>query len=237
MIVSAHQPAFNPWLGYLHKILTSERFVVMDDVQYEKNSFINRNRILQKCTAIMLTIPVELSGHTQKVVADMRCAGERWKEKHLRTIRQAYSKAPLFDTVFPRVESIYAIDSRYLKDYTDAFLDFLLDYLDVKTEVIYASSLGLKGRKLEYVLELCEKCDADIFIFGRHGKEYADIDYMRSRGVEPYFQDYRHPIYRQRCDTFQPYMGVLDLLFNEERDAVEDIIFDSNVKREELKSR
>ena len=43
MIISAHQLAYNPWLGLIHKVLLSDIFVVMDDVQYEKNSFINRN--------------------------------------------------------------------------------------------------------------------------------------------------------------------------------------------------
>ena len=45
-ILSAHQPAFMPWLGYLHRISISDNFIILDDVQFEKNSFTNISNIL-----------------------------------------------------------------------------------------------------------------------------------------------------------------------------------------------
>ena len=45
MILSGHQPSYIPWLGLFHKIAISDIFCFMDSVQYEKNSFINRNKI------------------------------------------------------------------------------------------------------------------------------------------------------------------------------------------------
>jgi len=67
MIISAHQPAYNPWLGYFHKLLLCDVFVIMDDVQFEKNSFINRNKIFSKPEGTMLTIPCSMKNHTEKI--------------------------------------------------------------------------------------------------------------------------------------------------------------------------
>ena len=46
MIISIHQPAYLPWLGYFDKINKSDLFVFLDTVQFQKNSFQNRNMIL-----------------------------------------------------------------------------------------------------------------------------------------------------------------------------------------------
>ena len=45
MILAAHQPQYLPWLGYLHKIASADVFLILDDVQYKKNKWQNRNRI------------------------------------------------------------------------------------------------------------------------------------------------------------------------------------------------
>jgi hypothetical protein len=59
MIVGIHQPNFIPWLGYFYKILKSDIFIILDDVQYTKNSFINRNKIKTPNNSQWLTLPVK----------------------------------------------------------------------------------------------------------------------------------------------------------------------------------
>ena len=44
--VAIHQPAYLSWLGYFDKIMRSDIFLFLDTVQFEKDSFINRNQIL-----------------------------------------------------------------------------------------------------------------------------------------------------------------------------------------------
>ena len=44
-ICSAHQPAFLPWLGLIHKIMVSDTFVVMDIAKFRKRAFMHRNKI------------------------------------------------------------------------------------------------------------------------------------------------------------------------------------------------
>lgn len=234
MILSAHQPAYNPWLGLLHKILLSDVFVVMDDVQFEKNSFTNRNKILQNESEVMLSIPLEMKGYKEKSIKDMKIADGMWKVKHKKSIEQSYKKAPYFERVFNELEKIYAIKSDFLIDYTDAYLNFFVDYLKIETKIIHASSLGIKSKKLFYVIEMCEKLKADTFVFGALGKEYADEKVLNAHGIRAYFQSYNHPTYTQNSKTFHPYMGIIDLLFHEANPK--EIILKANITKEELQN-
>lgn len=232
MILSAHQSAYNPWLGFVHKILLSDTFVVMDDVQFEKNSFINRNKILQNSNEVMLTIPVETKGYKEKTIKDMKISNSIWRAKHLRSIEQSYKKAPYFVEVFKELKKVYEIESDFLIDYTNAYLDFLTSYMQVETNIIYASSLGIKAKKLDYVIELCQKTGADKFVFGSLGKKYANEETLMKNGIKPYFQSYNHPLYKQNSNSFHPYIGIIDLLFYEKE--AKKVILENNVTKEEL---
>ena len=71
MIMSAHQPAYLPWLGYFDKIRRSDIFIFLDTVQYEKNSFTNRNKIKSQNGPIWLSIPVIKTDHFDKIMSEM----------------------------------------------------------------------------------------------------------------------------------------------------------------------
>jgi len=235
MIISAHQPAYNPWLGLIHKLLLSDTFVVMDDVQFEKNSFINRNKILQNSNEVMLTIPVKTKDYKLKTIKEIEVLDNRWQIKHLKSIKQSYIKSKNFEVIFEQLKEIYELKSDYLIDYTNAYLFFVIEYLNIDTKIVFASDLNIKSKKLDYVCELTNKLDGDIFVFGSQGKEYADVNYLNDKNIKPYFQEYKHPEYEQLSKEFYSYMGILDLLFNEDKDKIIDIIFSNNITKETLR--
>jgi hypothetical protein len=71
MIVSIHQPAYLPWMGYLARIAASDIFIYLDTVQFEKNSFTNRNRVKTANGPIWLTVPVQQQGHIGKPMTEL----------------------------------------------------------------------------------------------------------------------------------------------------------------------
>jgi len=62
LIVSINQPAYLPWLGYFNRVANSDLHVVLDHVQYEKNSFTNRNKIRTAQGFSWLTLPLKTKG-------------------------------------------------------------------------------------------------------------------------------------------------------------------------------
>ena len=68
MIVTIHQPEHLPYFGFLDKVNKSDIFVILDDVDFNKNNFQNRNQILTQNGAKWLSIPVEMSGVKDKYI-------------------------------------------------------------------------------------------------------------------------------------------------------------------------
>ena len=105
MILSAHQPAYLPWLGYFDKIIKSDVFVFLDTVQFEKNSFINRNKIKTPQGSVWLTVPVKLKGHLDvpllKIEIDHKI---NWQKNHLKSIYLNYKKAPHYKEGYFKIE-------------------------------------------------------------------------------------------------------------------------------------
>ena len=233
-LVSAHQPAYLPWLGYFHKILIADKFVVMDDVQFEKNSFINRNVILQNSNKVMLTIPVATKDYKEKPIKDIKVSDLKWQSKHLKTITQSYCKSNYFSLIMPHLEEMFAINSDFLIDYTDYFLRFCVKYFNIKTEIIHASSLGICSKKLDYVIELTKKVHGGAFLFGSQGKDYADLNYVNSNNLKGLFQNYHSPRYNQLSKVFIEGLSILDLIFNEPADIIKSIILSGNKSKDEF---
>jgi len=215
MIMSAHQPAYLPWLGYFDKIKRSDIFVFLDTVQFEKNSFTNRNRIKTKNGPIWLSVPVIKTDHFDKIMSDMLIDNRtHWQKKHLSSIQMSYARAPQFKELFPKLQELYSKEYEYLVDATWDHLMFWLDMLGIQTKIIKSSSLNVTGRKSDLVLDLCKATGADHYISGAMGKDYLRVDDFDRERISVEFQDYQHPVYPQLYDGFTPNMGIVDFAMN-----------------------
>lgn len=235
-IISIHQPAYLPWLGYVHKIMISDVFVFLDTVQFEKNSFTNRNKILTSNGPLWLTVPVRIKGHTEAVLKDLRISPDfRWKEKHLKSIMANYSRCDYFGDIFPEIESFISNAGDDFSDFIFDMTKYYMEIIGIDTELVRASLLPVAGVKSELVKNICEYFEADIYISGLLGRNYIDIDSFYSCGIKVVFQDYAHPTYEQQYEEFTPGMSVLDLLMNVGPKRAMDVIMDGNIKKNELK--
>ena len=109
MIVAIHQPQYLPWLGYFNKMMASDIFCYLDNVQYKKNEWQNRNKILSKDGWQWLTVPV-LHRFGQDIREIVINSTERWRHKHLQALQTNYAKAPFFKKYFPEIQSLYETD-------------------------------------------------------------------------------------------------------------------------------
>lgn len=215
MILTAHQPAYMPWLGYFNKLIRSDVFVFLDTVQYEKNSFINRNRIKTPQGAIWLTVPVKIKGHTALTLRETEIDNrQNWKEKHLKSIQLNYRKASRFDTCFPRLEALYGEDYSLLADMCFRHLEFWLNEMGIEKNVVRSSSLPIGSRKSDLIFDLCRHFGADYYISGALGRNYLDEEKFKDTGIQVEYQDYRHPAYPQLHGAFMPNLGIVDFWMN-----------------------
>lgn len=214
-VVSAHQPMYLPWLGFFHKIAVSDVFLVMDDVQFEKNSFSNRNKIKGSNGDFWLTVPVALKGHTESYIKDTAIDNtQKWKKKHLKSIEESYRKAPYFDQYISFFRECYAQDWDKLVDLTTYMLKWFLKELNIKTDVQIMSEFNFDAKKSDLVLAICQEFDAHVYFSGALGKDYLDTEMFKDNDIHVMFQDYKHPEYEQLNKDFISHLSIIDVLFN-----------------------
>ncbi len=234
MILTAHQPVYLPWLGLFHKIAIADAFCYFDDVQYQIKDFNGRNKIKILDGSIWLTVPVKSKGYRDKKIREIEIDNsQNWKSKHFKSIYLNYKKAPFFAKYSDFFEDTYKKEWRYLTDLNEYMLLWFLKELGIKIDYHKASELNFKGYKSDLVLDMCKKLEADLYIFGSQGKDYAKEENFNREGVKIYFQDYKHPVYSQQNGGFLPYMSIIDLLFNCGDRSLE-ILMEGNITKDEL---
>ncbi len=215
MILSAHQPAYLPWLGYFEKIQRSDIFIYLDTVQFEKNSFINRNKIKTPQGGQWLTIPVKIKGHTNATLIDTEVDdAQPWRTKQLKSIEMNYRKAPNFAECYPKLVALLSIPVTNLAELCWQQLKFWLAEFEIDTKLIRSSDLSITSKKSDLVLDLCKHFNADHYLSGALGRDYLDENDFTATGITVEYQDFSHPIYPQRWGDFTPYMCIIDYWMN-----------------------
>ncbi len=233
MVITIHQPEHLPWLGLFNKIAKAEMFVILDSVQYEKNYFQSRNKILGTNGVQWINIPVNVKGHMDGTIATTEISTApnnlKWKTKYLQTIRQSYGKYPFFDEVYPVLETAILTESPYFCDINIAIIKDFCECLDIHPEYVRSSELSVNGLKSSLILDICKEVGATTYIAGPSGRDYLDMESFKEAGIEVKFNDYAHPVYPQkRTEEFTDHLSALDLFMNCGFEESKRIIMEGN---------
>ncbi|MCZ6677020.1 MAG: WbqC family protein [Candidatus Poribacteria bacterium] len=215
MIVSVHQPQYLPWLGYFDKIDRSDLFVFLDNVQYKKREFQNRNRIRTPSGDVWLTVPVQTKGRYNQPIREVHIDNTAdWRKKHWQSIAHSYQKAPHFSAYKDALELLYHSTWEKLDVLNQFCVRLLMKRLNILTPVVLESELDVSSTRTERIIEICQQVGASTYLSGAGGQAYIDTDRFGEAEIELVYQHYSHPVYPQIHDGFVPYMSVIDLLFN-----------------------
>lgn len=221
MLVAAHQPHFLPWLGYLDKVRKADRFIILDHVQFERQNYQNRARILMSGRVEWLTVPVVQKSRDERIL-DKEIHNEavgrlNWSRRISMTLEHAYGRAPFFREYMPELREILESPWSRLADLDLALLGWCLERFDVRTPLVRSAELEVPGRKSEMVLNACKSVGADAYLGGLGGsRSYLDVPSFESKGVRIVWQEFRPPEYRQHGVDGRtiPGLSSVDLLFN-----------------------
>lgn len=220
MKVAIHQPHYFPWVGYFDKMAKVDAFVLLDQVQFGKNSLMQRNRVVSTNGEIKyLTISADIKSYLMREYRDIQISSQSdWKNRQLNAVKNYYRLTPGFATIFPLFEQFLSQDYSTVCQWTCASIMLIRDILGIKTPIIYQSKVDYDHmmKKSDLVYGICNALNADIYFSGRGGSvEYLDRDKFENNGVKIVFQDFSHPIYPQvNTNVFIPGISILDMLFN-----------------------
>jgi hypothetical protein len=222
VIVSIHQPQYLPWLGYFDKIDKVDVFCFLDNVQFKKNEWQNRNRVKTVQGWQWMTVPVKHRfGQLIKEVEINNTVN--WRRKHLQTLATNYRRAPFFKEYFGLFEEAYSREWELLSELNIYFIEILCALLKLGAKWVLASTLDLRDEPTDRLIDICKVTGANTYFSGRDGVQYMDLDRFDENEIKVVVQDFKHPDYPQLAGVFQPYMSIVDLLFNCGLDSMEKI--------------
>ncbi|MGC9070312.1 MAG: WbqC family protein [Elusimicrobiales bacterium] len=215
MIIAAHQIHFMPGLRYFSKMKDCDVFVFLDDVQYVKREFQNRNKIRTVDGWQYLTLPVITKGRFYQKINEVEINNTvDWKTEHLKAIKINYSKAKYFNDYFSKIEDIYSKDYSKMIDLSMGLIHFFRKHFDIKNKFVFSSELDIKTTSNQRLLEICLKLGADVYLSGIGAKYYLDESLFKLHKIEIVWQNFEIKPYPQVYKGFVENMSALDLLMN-----------------------
>jgi hypothetical protein len=206
-------------MGYFQLINAVDKFIIYDDVNFIKQGWINKNRILVNNTAHVFTVPVKNTSSFVQIhntfVDDKMY--DYWKKKFFRTLEQAYTKAPYFEIVIKCITTVFDNNPTSIKELALSSIEFVCHYLDIKTEIVPTSSTYnnqlLKAESR--IIDLCKKENAQVYINAAGGMELYSRDNFLKEGIQLYFLKSGEINYHQFNKEFVPFLSIIDvMMFN-----------------------
>lgn len=215
MIVSIHQPDYIPWLGLYYKMAHSDVFVYLDDAQYSNEADHNVNKIKTPQGQFKLKVPVEQ--HLGDLICNVRTKDElKWKEKHLKTLKMNYAKAPFFEKIFPGFEDVILSHSGSIADLNMAINRYICGGFGIQTKILKSSDMEIHTAREERVIDICLAVGGTEYLSGNGARVYQTESHFTDRGLKLSYLDYKPVEYQQLWPKtgFLPCMSVLDYIFN-----------------------
>jgi len=220
MKVAIHQPNYVPWAGYFYKIAQCDCFVFLDDAQYTKNSFINRNRIKTSQGENWLTIPVSVS--LGQSICDVK-PQPGWAERHLKTLQQNYAKTAGYKLYVEGIAAVLRAERANLAEINIALVGHICGLLGIATPRLRASELGIAGRSDERLASITAHLGGDAYLSGFGGANYQLQQTFAANKVALETYKFHPPVYKQQWGEFIPGLSILDVLFHCGNDAMQII--------------
>ena len=210
------QPGYLPWLGFFEQMHRADEFVFLDDVQFDKHGWRNRNRIKGPDGPQWLTVPVRISGLSERRICDVEidATQRRWAVRHLQALRSNYGPCPFFDWLYPDLEAELQQPWTHIAELDIALAELLCRKLGLERRVHRSSQLGVGDGRCTRLVEICRRLDCDHYYSGAAASDYLEQTGFTQAGITVTFQDYAHPTYPQRFGPFVSHLSAVDLMFN-----------------------
>ncbi len=215
-IIGIHQPNYLPWLGYFNKIVRSDIFVFLDDVQFTKGGYINRVKIVSPIGSRWLTVPVKVSLGDN--INKVKPVDYKWVSGHKDLLYNTYKKASAFNDVWSDIKEIYdsiPSGSKNLAKINMEIIKRIAKKLNIKTRFVLSSDMDVKGKSDDRLIEIITELASNAtYLSGKGGDKYQDPEKFKNAGITLEYLNFKHPVYPQANETNIPGLSVLDAVFN-----------------------
>ncbi|MBU5350610.1 WbqC family protein [Paenibacillus lautus] len=225
--ICVYQPNVFPPLHYFNRIMNSDVWVMLDDVQLNKK--VGQTRFSLKINGCehLFTIPIP-GGNRVKINAASIAYHHDWIHRLQSTLHHAYRKTPYFETVWSAaIDYIHhhQILNSSFQMFCEQFTLDMLRKLGWYGEIISSAGLATEFKASERIAEIVSNLEGSQYIGGGIGFElYVDLDHFRSRNLSIIVQDWKCPEYPQGKGNFVGNLSILDLISNVSLDDAKELL-------------
>jgi hypothetical protein len=229
MKVAIMQPYVFPYIGYFQLIKLVDIFVLYDDVNYIKQGWINRNKILVSEKEYVFTIPLNdaSSFNSIKETKIHSLLFTKWKKKFMRTLEQSYGRTPHFEKIMTLINSIFDSNFESIMDLAQLSIINISKYLEINTKILVSSidfpeSKGFS--KENRIVDIVKKCNSHHYINPIGGQNiYRKEDFL-TQNIKLDFINSKPINYKQFQNDFVPWLSIIDVLMFNSVDEVNEML-------------
>jgi len=215
MKVSIQQPEHLPWLGYFDKIRQVDLVVFLNNAQFKKRYFENRNKIRTTTGWQWIRIPIVTKGRYHQKISKVEIDNTQdWRNDCWKALIYNYKKTPYWEKYKDFFRKLYQENWTKLEDFNIKAIKFISEEFGLKKKFVLASDLNITGKGDILLVNICKNVGAKEYLSGKFGKNYINEDLFREAGITLLYQDFKQPSYKQVYEPFIPGMSSIDLLFN-----------------------
>ncbi len=223
------QPYFFPYIGYYQLIVKTDKFIFLDNVQYIKNGWINRNRILHPVKQDgfrYITVPIKKFDKTTLIRDIKICNDINWQKKILNSLHvYKILKAPFYNNIYHLLKKVLSKQYYNISDLSIESIKAVCDYLGIKFNYEISSNLNLDLHNInqsgDWALEISKQKKASEYINPYSGYFIFDENKFNENGIKLNFLKPNLSPYKQsRSNNFNSSLSILDLImFNSIKDS------------------
>jgi hypothetical protein len=221
MLLGISQPTFIPWIGYFAFLEKIDKLIFLDDVQFEKRSWQQRNYIKLNFHKHLLTVPVKSKGKFHQKISEVKILNNKNLLSIQNKIYHAYKNATFFKNYYQDIIEIFNKKHDFLLDLNIELIKFFTKILDIRIEFDFSSKYEINLKKEKLIFELCKlnRCRQYLTTIG--SKNYLEgFDEIPDTNIKISYYEYRDVCYSQLGGEFLPKMSIIDLLFNEGKNSI-----------------
>jgi hypothetical protein len=216
--VALMQPGFMPWQGLFGLVAASDVFVALDDFQFQRHSFQQRNRIRLAGdgeTWVSLPVAHPRDGAFPTLAQAVPLADAKWRRRLKTTLDQSYGRAPHHAALRDRVDEWIDAPWSSVAHMNLAFIQLAAGAMGFEPEWRRASEIGATGQRSARVLDLLRRTGARTYLCARGSFEYmVDDGLFPVDDIDVVFQEFDpEPYPQRRAAAFVSHLSVLDALF------------------------
>jgi len=200
MKIACMQPYAFAYLGYYQLVHAVDNFVLLDDVNYIKRGWSNRNRILLNGQEHRFTIPVKKASQN-KLYNEIELT-DQWRTQLDAVIYHAYGRTmpPTFSLCNNIVDLAAECIKFFVPDST----------LQLSSLIDYGGGTGQQR-----ILNICKALSATEYINPPGGREVYDSALFESNGIELKFLQPIFKPYPQKSTEFVSGLSIIDVYLND----------------------